>query len=123
MDQAVTGLTRRQVYIGNVLKCRPPGNRVPTPDEAAACWGYLQSQIEIIKPEVIVVLGNAAAKALLDTRIGITKLRGHWQDLWGIAVMPTFHPAYLLRQYTEDNRRRVWSDLQAVIEKLRPDSK
>ena len=112
------GLTRAQVYIGNVVKCRPPGNRTPSPEEAAACWGYLQRQIEILQPEVIVVLGNAAAKALLDTRVGITKLRGTWQQLWDIPVMPTFHPAYLLRQYTQDNRRRVWSDLQAVMVKL-----
>jgi len=112
------GLSREQVYIANVVKCRPPGNRAPSPEEVDACWPYLQRQIEIIQPKVIVVLGNAATKALLDTGTGITKLRGHWQDLWGIPVMPTFHPAYLLRQYTVDNRKRVWSDLQAVMEKL-----
>jgi len=112
------GLSREQVYIANVVKCRPPGNRAPSPEEADACWGYLQRQIEIIQPKVIVVLGNAATKALLDTRIGITKLRGQWQELWGIPVMPTFHPAYLLRQYTVDNRKRVWSDLQAAMARL-----
>ncbi len=112
------GVTRRQIYIANVVKCRPPGNRVPSPEEAQACWGYLQRQIEIIAPRAIVVMGNAAAKALLDTQVGITKLRGQWQQLWGIPVMPTFHPAYLLRQYTPDNRRKVWSDLQAVMDKL-----
>ncbi|MFW6146155.1 MAG: uracil-DNA glycosylase [Planctomycetota bacterium] len=112
------GVTRDQVYIANVVKCRPPRNRVPSPEEAEACWGYLQRQIEIIAPGAIVVLGNAAAKALLTTKIGITKLRGQWQELWGIPVMPTFHPAYLLRQYTPDNRRRVWSDLQTVMDHL-----
>jgi DNA polymerase len=67
---------------------------------------------------VIVVLGNAAAKALLNTPIGITRLRGQWQELWGVPVMPTFHPAYVLRQYTVENRRRVWDDLQKVMERL-----
>lgn len=117
MIEAV-GLTREKVYIANVVKCRPPSNRTPGPDEAAACWGYLQRQIEIIEPKVIVVLGNAATKALLDTKVGITKLRGQWREVWGIPVMPTFHPAYLLRQYTVENRRRVWSDLKAAVERL-----
>jgi len=112
------GLTRQDVFIGNVVKCRPPGNRAPTPDETAACWDYLRRQIEIIAPEVIVVMGNAAAKVLLETRTGITRLRGQWHEVWGIPVMPTFHPAYVLRQYTPDNRRKVWSDLQAVMEHL-----
>ncbi|NLF33104.1 MAG: uracil-DNA glycosylase, partial [Planctomycetes bacterium] len=112
------GVTREQVYIANVVKCRPPGNRIPAPEEAQACWSYLQRQIEIIAPRTIVVLGNAAAKALLNTTTGITALRGQWQELWGIPVMPTFHPAYLLRQYTPENRRRVWSDLQAVMDRL-----
>ncbi|NQU76853.1 MAG: uracil-DNA glycosylase [Planctomycetes bacterium] len=112
------GLTRNKVYIANVVKCRPPGNRIPTPEEAAACWGYLKRQIEIVRPEAIVVLGNAAARNLLETRVGISKLRGQWHQLWGIPVMPTFHPAYVLRQYSVENRKRVWSDLQAVMEKL-----
>ncbi len=112
------GLSREQVYIANVVKCRPPGNRAPSSEEMAGCWGYLQRQIEIIAPEVIVVLGNAAVKALLNTRTGITKLRGQWQELEGVAVMPTFHPAYVLRQYTPDNRGKVWSDLQAVMARL-----
>ena len=107
-----------RVYIANVVKCRPPGNRTPGPDEASACWGFLKRQIEIIRPKIIVVLGNAAARMLLDTKVGITRLRGQWQDLGGIPVMPTFHPAYLLRQYTVENRRNVWSDLQEVMKKL-----
>lgn len=115
---AAMGLGREQVYIANVVKCRPPGNRTPLPDEARACWPYLERQIEVIQPKVIVVLGNAAAKMLLDTPVGITKLRGQWQRFGAIDVMPTFHPAYLLRQYTPENRRRVWEDLQQVMQRL-----
>jgi uracil-DNA glycosylase family 4 len=119
------GLSREDVFICNVVKCRPPGNRAPSPEEASACWGYLVRQLGIIRPKVIVTLGNPATKALLDTKIGITKLRGQWQSLpaigeglEGTAVMPTFHPAYVLRQYTPENRGKVWSDLQAVMERL-----
>lgn len=119
------GLRREDVYICNVVKCRPPGNRAPTPDEAAACWSYLVRQLEIIRPRVIVTLGNPATRALLNTREGITRLRGRWQQLGmigeglaGTAVMPTFHPAFLLRQYTQDNRGKVWSDLQQVMAEL-----
>ena len=115
---AAMGLKREEVYIANVVKCRPPNNRPPTPEEAAACWPFLKRQIEIIQPEVIVALGNPAVKALLNTPIGITRLRGQWQELWGIPVMPTFHPAYVLRQYTVENRRRVWDDLQKVMERM-----
>lgn len=119
------GLTREQVYIANVVKCRPPGNRAPTVDEVAACREHLDRQLKIIQPKVIVTLGNPATHALLDTKVGITRLRGQWQalpsldpDLAGVRVMPTFHPAYLLRSYTPDNRRMVWSDLQAVLAEL-----
>ncbi|HUU59845.1 MAG TPA: uracil-DNA glycosylase, partial [Phycisphaerae bacterium] len=112
-------------YICNIVKCRPPNNRAPAPEEAAACWGYLVRQLEILRPKVIVTLGNPATKALLGTTIGITRLRGTWQrlpdigdGLGGTPVMPTFHPAYLLRQYTPDNRRKVWSDLQQVMDLL-----
>ena len=119
------GLTREQVFIGNVVKCRPPGNRAPAPDEVDACWDYLVRQISIIQPRVIVALGNPATHALLNTRIGITKLRGTWQKLpmlsaeaVGIDVMPTFHPAYVLRQYTVETREKVWSDLQKVMQRL-----
>lgn len=116
------GLTREQVYITNVVKCRPPNNRTPSPDEVATCWPYLQRQIQIIRPQVIVTLGGPATKTILDTKDGITRLRGKWHQFPGIdppvAVMPTFHPAFLLRQYTEENRGRVWSDLQAVMQRL-----
>lgn len=119
------GLRRDDVFICNVIKCRPPNNRTPAPEEVEACWPYLVRQLEIIRPKVIVTLGNPAAKALLGTRVGITRLRGQWQslpligdNLQGIAVMPTFHPAYLLRQYTKDNRAKVWADLQKAMELL-----
>jgi uracil-DNA glycosylase len=119
------GLKREQVYIANVVKCRPPGNRTPMPDEAATCSGlYLWRQIRIISPRVIVTLGNPATQAILGVG-GITKIRGRWhalnkpsECLEGVAVMPTFHPAYLLRQYTPQNRQAVWDDLQKVMERL-----
>jgi DNA polymerase len=119
------GLSRSDVYICNMCKCRPPGNRTPNPQEIAACWPYLVRQLQIIRPEVIVTLGNPATQSLLKTTIGITKIRGQWQSLPAIApglegtpVMPTLHPSYVLRQYTMEIRKAVWSDLQKVMEKL-----
>lgn len=112
------GYRREDVYITNIVKSRPPNNRAPTPAEVAACWPYLRRQIEIIRPKVIVTLGGPAAKALLETKEGITRLRGTWHEYVEvqppIPIMPTFHPAYLLRAYTHDNRAKVWADLQAV---------
>ena len=113
---AAMRLRREEVYIANVVKCRPPGNRVPTPEEAARCIGYLERQIRFIRPEVIVLLGATAATFLLDRREGITKLRGIWQEYDGIPVMPTFHPAFLLRQ--ESAKREAWHDLRLVMAKL-----
>ncbi|MFG0273422.1 MAG: uracil-DNA glycosylase, partial [Phycisphaerales bacterium] len=112
------GLDRSDVYIANVLKSRPPNNRTPTPDEAAACGAYLREQIGVIEPEVLVTLGRPAAQLLLDTTESMTNLRGRWQEYAGVPVMPTFHPAYLLRQYTKENRQKVWSDLQRAMERL-----
>ena len=116
------GLTREQVYIANVVKCRPPNNRAPTPIEAQTCWRYLRRQIDIIRPRVIVTLGGPATKLLLETTKGITAIRGSWHrfdqlvpDGPSIPVMPTFHPAYLLRAYTPENRKKVWSDLQKAV--------
>jgi DNA polymerase len=116
------GLTREDVFICNIVKCRPPGNRAPAPEEVQACWGYLIRQLQIIRPKTIVTLGNPATQNLLQTRMGITRIRGQWQTLpdlgeglAGIPVMPTFHPAYVLRQYTVENRQKVWSDLQSVM--------
>lgn len=113
------GLSREQVYIANILKARPPENRTPLPDEVANCAPYLAEQIRIIHPRTIIALGNPASKWLLQTEIGITKIRGQWGwyhdgDL-RIPVMPTFHPAYLLRNYTPETRKQVWSDMQKVM--------
>jgi DNA polymerase len=108
------GLTRPDVYIANIVKCRPPGNRDPQPDEVATCSPFLFRQIETIGPKVIVALGSPAAKTLLGTKAGITSLRGQWGSFRGIPVMPTFHPAYLLRSYTVENRTKVFEDLKAA---------
>ncbi len=123
LDKMITamGLKREQVYIANVVKCRPPNNRAPTPVEVDTCWDYLQRQIETIRPRVIVTLGGPATKKLLQTDKGITAIRGTWHSLTlspgaaSIPIMPTFHPAYLLRAYTPDNRRKVWSDLKKAM--------
>ena len=119
------GYKRNQVYICNVIKCRPPENRDPMPGEIQACGRWLERQLELINPRVIVTLGNPATQNLLKTAVGITRMRGQWQkldemiaDLAGTPVMPTFHPAYILRNYSEDTRRKVWSDLQAVMDLL-----
>lgn len=112
------GLARAQVYIANVVKCRPPDNRTPAPEESQACLGYLRRQIELIQPKVIVTLGATPLRELLGVKEGITKVRGQWQRLEqggrAIPVMPTFHPAYVLRQYTQEVRRAVWEDLKAA---------
>jgi len=108
------GLERKDVYIANVVKCRPPGNRDPEPDEVRTCSPFLFRQIETIEPKVIVALGSPASKTLLDTKAGITSLRGRWGLFRGIPVMPTFHPAYLLRKYTAENRQAVFDDLKAA---------
>ena len=110
------GLKREEVLIGNVNRCRPPGNRPPTPEEASMCKPFLLREIATAQPEVIVVMGNTAMKNLLDTREGITKLRGQFQDYQGIKVMPTFHPAYLLRDPSK--KRETWEDLKKVREYL-----
>lgn len=110
------GLKREEVLIGNVNRCRPPGNRAPTIEEASMCKPFLLREIAVVQPEVIVVLGNTAMKNLLDTREGITKLRGRFQDYKGIKVMPTFHPAYLLRDPSK--KRETWEDLKKVRDYL-----
>jgi uracil-DNA glycosylase family 4 len=110
------GLRREEVYIANILKSRPPGNRDPEPDEIAACLPFLDKQIKAIRPRVIVILGRIAAHALLGTKEPITRLRGHWQKYHDIRVMPTFHPSYLLRMPQE--RRKTWDDMQQVMEYL-----
>jgi DNA polymerase len=108
------GLERAEVYIANIVKCRPPKNRDPESDEIETCFPFLEKQIAAIRPGVIVTLGAPATKTLLKTRVGITRLRGEWQSFRGIPVMPTYHPAYLLRAYTVENRRKVFDDLKAA---------
>ena len=119
------GLSRGDVYIANVLKARPPENRNPTPEEAALCGQWLHRQIDLISPAVIVALGAVPMKYLLETSEGITNARGRWGSIDAngtqIAVMPTFHPAYVLRQYTPEVRGAVWSDLQAAHGRAYPD--
>ena len=112
------GLKRTDVYIANVLKSRPPDNRTPLPSEVAECGPYLQQQIDVIRPDVIVTLGSPATKYILQTTTGITRLRGNWGEYRGIPVMPTYHPAYLLRNYTTQTRQEVWSDMQLAQTKL-----
>jgi uracil-DNA glycosylase len=106
-------LKREDVYICNIVKCRPPDNRNPDPDEIAACEPFLIKQLQAIGPKVIVALGNIAAKTLLKTNKGITALRGTWQTYQGIPLMPTFHPAYLLRN--PKDKTLVWKDIQQVM--------
>jgi DNA polymerase len=112
------GLRREVVYIANIVKCRPPGNREPAPDEVATCTPYLERQLEIIRPSVIVTLGRPALQFMLQQKVSITKMRGVWQAWRGIRLMPTFHPAYILRNYTPETRAAVWSDLKAVLAEL-----
>lgn len=112
------GLDRQEVYITNIVKVRPPNNRTPTPDEADADGPFLREQIGIIRPEVIVTLGRPASQYIVGSREAMGRLRGKWAEHEGIPVMPTFHPAYLLRQYTPENRKKVWSDLKQVMERL-----
>ena len=121
LNKIITAMkwTREEVYICNTIKCRPPNNRPPLPDELGSCNPFLVEQIELIGPKVIVALGSPAAKTLLQTIQGIMSLRGRWGAYRGIPVMPTFHPAYLLRSYTEENRRLVWEDMKKVVEKLK----
>jgi uracil-DNA glycosylase len=112
------GLTREQVYIANVVKCRPPDNRAPKAEETEACRKWLDAQIEAIKPRAIVTLGNSATQTLLGIKTPISKARGIFHDYNGVEVMPTFHPSYLLRNYTKDARGKVWADVKLVLKKL-----
>jgi uracil-DNA glycosylase len=118
------GLQRSDVYIANILKCRPDtpgqsaGNRKPTTDEMATCVPYLHEQIDLIRPRVLVGLGATAIEGLLGKTIGIMKLRGNWQTYRDTPLMPTFHPAYLLRNQAMSEKRKVWEDMLAVMEKL-----
>lgn len=106
------GFQRKEVYIANVVKCRPPQNRNPLPEEINACYSHLQEQIKIIRPKIIVCLGAMSAKTLVDPRAQISKIRGKWVERQGIGIMPTFHPAALLRD--PQKKTLVWQDFQQV---------
>jgi len=110
------GFQRAQIYIANVVKCRPPGNRDPKDDEISACSGFLDRQIELIRPDVIVALGRFAANRLTGTDKPLGALRGRWSHYKGVPLLSTYHPAYLLR--TPADKRKVWQDLQMVMAKL-----
>jgi DNA polymerase len=118
------GLKRSEVFIANILKCRPPENRDPRADEIISCFPYLQRQIELINPEIIVALGAPAARTLLNTNKAIGQLRGQFHEYHAglgrppIKLMPTYHTAYLLRNYSQENRKRVWEDMQKVLTEL-----
>ena len=126
LDRVITamGLKRSDVFICNILKCRPPENRDPRPDEIISCLPYLQRQIELINPEIIVALGAHAARTLLNTNKSIGQLRGQFQQYYAglgrppVKLMPTYHTAYLLRNYSEENRRKVWEDMKKVLAEL-----
>jgi uracil-DNA glycosylase family 4 len=110
------GLKREEVYIANIVKCRPPGNRTPERDEVETCEPFLLRQLAFIRPDVIVALGSPAFQCLLRTREPITRARGEWREWNGIKVMPTFHPAFLLR--SPDKKREVWEDMKKVRDYL-----
>jgi len=112
------GIPRDDVYICNVVKCRPPNNRDPLPEEVASCETYLTRQLDIIRPKAIVALGKFAAQTLLKSTTAISRLRGNWHEYHGIPLMPTFHPSYLLRQESKDLKRQAWEDLIQVLKLL-----
>ncbi len=111
------GLKREDVYIANVVKCRPPDNRNPEPDEVASCEPFLKKQIALVRPQIIVALGKFAVQTLLQSKVPITRLRGSWHSYQGIKLMPTFHPAYLLRN--PGDKKLVWEDIKKVINEMR----
>lgn len=117
MNEAFKGLgiNREEVYIANIVKCRPPSNRVPEEDEAVACLNYLRNQVILVKPKIIVLLGSTALKNILGKEYGITNARGKWIEKKGIMYMPTWHPAALLRD--ENKKIEFWKDLKEVVNK------
>ena len=114
------GLRRDDVYIANVVKCRPPDNRNPEPDEVSSCEPFLKKQIELVKPKIIVGLGKFAVQTLLQSKIPITRVRGQWHTYQGIKLMPTLHPAYLLRNPAD--KKLVWEDIKKVMKEMRGES-
>jgi len=113
------GVDRSEVYICNIVKCRPPNNRTPLERETSTCRPFLDAQIAAVRPKAIVSLGKPASALLLGREVAITRIRGNWFEYRGIPLMPTLHPAYILRQYTPENRRHVWEDLKAALARSR----
>jgi uracil-DNA glycosylase family 4 len=111
------GLRREDVYIANVVKCRPPENRNPEPDEVESCEPFLKKQIDLVRPKIVVALGKFAVQCLLQSKQPISRLRGNWHDYHGVKLMPTFHPAYLLRN--PGDKKLVWEDIKKVIQELK----
>jgi DNA polymerase len=116
-------LRREDVYICNVVKCRPPDNRTPQPDEMEICGQFLYRQLMVLKPKAICALGATAAKALLNTKEGVTKMRGNWQRWNGIPLMVTYHPSYLLRAYNAEAKKEAWLDLRKLFHFVLDDSR
>jgi DNA polymerase len=112
------GLKREEVYICNILKCRPPGNRTPLPNEAGNCRGFLERQLELVAPKFIVALGSCAATNLLNTTQSLGRLRGRFHDYRGIPVLVTYHPAYLLPHRNPDKKRDVWEDMKLLLTRM-----
>jgi DNA polymerase len=115
---AASGLKREEVYICNVLKCRPPGNRTPLADEVANCRGFLERQLDLVKPRFICALGRSPASSLLQTSLSISKLRGKFHDYQGIPVMVTYHPAFLLPHRSPEKKREVWDDMKVLMARM-----
>lgn len=111
------GMRRQDVYIANVVKCRPPENRNPEPDEVESCEPFLKKQVDLVRPKIIVALGKFAVQSLLQSKQAITRLRGQWHEYQGIKLMPTFHPAYLLRN--PGDKKLVWEDIKKVLQELK----
>jgi len=114
------GLKREDVYICNVIKCRPPENRNPEPDEVASCEPFLKKQIELVRPQIIIALGKFAVQTLLQSKVPITRIRGNWHTYHGIKLMPTLHPAYLLRNPAD--KKLVWQDIKKVMKEMSGES-
>ncbi len=114
---ASINLSRQNAYIANIVKCRPPGNRAPNPEEAQACMGYLRAQVKLIKPQIIVILGATAAKYTLSPDVRITRDRGIWHERRGYHMIATFHPSFLLRDPTQ--KKFAWADFKSIRDKIK----
>ncbi len=111
---ASISLAREDIYITNIVKCRPPGNRDPEPAEVIACWPYLETQIKLLRPRLIVTLGLPAARTLLESTDSLGRIRGRFHDYKGVPLLATYHPAYILRSYTVETRKKAWEDIKMV---------